>query len=148
MEEKGLMTRRGWQLYVFVGFVLTGSAFQSMIPAALAGPVGECQAATSNQIETGQCLRDTLGAAEQVMALALARAESKADSIDPVTGRSGARPALDQSQGLWLQFRDLNCAVPGAFAAGGSGSGQFIVSCQIDMTRARTVELDVLAAGA
>src|SRR4030088_283414 len=131
-------------LNVLVGLALVGSVAIRVVPSALASPVAECQVATSNQIETGQCLRDTLGAAEQVMTLALAHAQSKADSIDQVTGRSGARPALDQSQAVWLQFRDLNCAVPGAFAAGGSGSGQFIVSCKIDMTRARTVELDVL----
>jgi uncharacterized protein YecT (DUF1311 family) len=141
------MTRGLRKLHIFAAVLMTGSAFQSVIPTALAGPVGECQATTSNQIETGQCLRDTLGAAEQVMALALAHARSNADSTDQVTGRSGARPAHDQSQAVWLQFRDLNCAVPGAFAAGGSGSGQFIVSCQIAMTRARSIELDVLAVG-
>jgi uncharacterized protein YecT (DUF1311 family) len=146
--RKEFVTRRHRKLQIFAALVLTGSALQSVILTALAGPVGECQAATSNQIETGQGLRDTLGAAEQVMTLALAHAQSKADSIDQVTGRSGARPALDQSQAVWLQFRDLNCAVPGAFAAGGSGSGQFIVSCEMDMTRARTVELDALASGA
>jgi uncharacterized protein YecT (DUF1311 family) len=146
--RKEFVTRRHRKLQIFAALVLTGSALQSVILTALAGPVGECQAATSNQIETGQCLRDTLGAAEQVMTLALAHAQSKADSIDQVTGRSGARPALDQSQAVWLQFRDLNCAVPGAFAAGGSGSGQFVVSCEMDMTRARTVELDALASGA
>jgi uncharacterized protein YecT (DUF1311 family) len=141
------MTRYAATLYVVLGLALASSVTLGVIPTAFASPVGECQAATSNQIETSQCLRDTLGAAEQVLGIALSSAQEKADSIDQITGRSGARSALDQSEALWLQFRDSNCAVPGAFAAGGSGSGQFIISCQIDMTRARSAALEALAGG-
>jgi len=108
---------------------------------AYADPVAECQTITANQVETGQCLQDTLGAAAAVMSESLQRAQAKADSIDQVTGRPGARQALDRSQTAWTQFRDINCDVPGALAAGGSGSGQFVIGCQIDMTRARTLEL-------
>jgi uncharacterized protein YecT (DUF1311 family) len=144
MRWSDLMRRRVCHWFLYFYLVLIGSLLLAVVPTALASPVGECQASTANQIETGQCLRDTLGAAEHVMEIALAGARSQADSIDQVTGRSGARQALDESQLAWLQFRDLNCAVPGAFAAGGSGSGQFVISCQIDMTRARAVELNTL----
>src|ERR1700704_854372 len=142
------MTRFASALNVFVGLALVGSVALRVVPSAFASPVAECQVATSNQIETGQCLRDTLSAAEQVLASSLSSAQLKADSIDQITGRSGARLALDKSQALWLQYRDSNCAVPGAFAAGGSGSGQFVISCQIDMTRVRSAAMDALAAGA
>jgi uncharacterized protein YecT (DUF1311 family) len=110
----------------------------------LADPVGECQAATTNQVETSQCLTDTLGAAEQVMGSALERAQEKADELDQVTGRVVARPALDKAQAEWETFRTTNCDVPAAFAAGGSGSGQFVAGCAIQMTRARTEELNGL----
>jgi uncharacterized protein YecT (DUF1311 family) len=115
---------------------------------AFADPVGECQASTGNQVEAGQCLRDTLGAAEQVLGLELERAQKKADSLDQVTGRVEARPALDQSQTEWEKFRDVNCSVRFAFAAGASGASQFQTSCAIEMTRARTQELAALATGA
>jgi uncharacterized protein YecT (DUF1311 family) len=128
--------------------VLMALAGLTIAPATvLASPVDECQAVTSNQVETSQCLRDTLGAAEQVMAIALDAARTKADSVDQVTGRVVARPALDQSQVEWEKYRDPNCAVRSALAAGGSGSGQFVLGCQIAMTRARTDELFGLAAG-
>jgi uncharacterized protein YecT (DUF1311 family) len=133
--------------------------FRWMIPAvvaatlltaapALADPVGECQASTADQVETGQCLADTLGAARSVLANALGRAQERADSLDEVTGRAVARPALDASQAEWIHFVDTNCAVRGALAGGASGSGQFIAGCAIEMTRARTQELSSLAAGA
>ncbi len=112
---------------------------------ASADPVGECQASTGNQVETTQCLSDTLGAAQQVLATELQRAQDKADSLDQVTGRVVARPTLDQSQADWQTFRDANCAVRFAFAAGASGAGQFQTSCEIEMTRARTEELSSLA---
>jgi uncharacterized protein YecT (DUF1311 family) len=113
----------------------------------LADPVAECQASTSNQVETTQCLSDTLGAAQQVPQLELGRAQEKADGLDQVTGRVEARPALDASQAEWEKFRDLNCKVPFVFAAGASGAGQFQASCAIEMTRARTQELAALASG-
>ena len=131
--------------FLMVGLVVLGSLLSSAAPDALAAPVGECHASASNQVETSQCLQDTFGSAQAVMATALAAAQNEADAIDQVTGRSGARLALDQAQAMWLEFRDVNCMVPAAFAAGGSGSGQFTVSCQIDMTRARTIELRALA---
>src|SRR3981081_318906 len=140
------MTRFASALNVLVGLALVVSVASRVVPSALASPVAECQVATSNQIETGQCLRDTLGAAEQVLAISLSSAQLKADSIDQITGRSGARLALDRSQALWLQYRDSNCAVPGAFAAGGSGSGQFVLSRQIAMSRRRIAAQDALGA--
>ena len=128
--------------------ILAALAALAIVPTTvLASPVGECQAVTNNQVDTSQCLRDTLGAAEQVMGLALDDARQKADSLDQVTGRVVARPALDQSQAEWENYRDLNCAVRSALAAGASGSGQFALGCQITMTRVRTVELNGLAAG-
>ena len=113
----------------------------------LADPVAECQASTGNQVETTQCLTDTLSAAQQVLEAELQRAQEKADSLDQVTGRASARPALDQAQAEWESFRDANCAVRFAFAAGASGAGQFQASCAIEMTRTRTQELSALASG-
>jgi uncharacterized protein YecT (DUF1311 family) len=123
--------------------VVVGGIVLSAAPA-LADPVGECQASTGNQAETTQCLRDTLGAAQHVLELELQRAQEKADSLDQVTGRVEARPALDQSQAEWEKFRDINCSVRFAFAAGASGAGQFQASCAIEMTRLRTLELSAL----
>jgi uncharacterized protein YecT (DUF1311 family) len=114
---------------------------------ALASPVGECQAAMPTQVAVNQCLQNTLAAAQHVLDLSLTNAQQKADELDAVTGRTEARPALDQSQTDWLTFRDSNCAVRGAFAGGASGSGQFIAGCAITMTRERAAELDALASG-
>jgi uncharacterized protein YecT (DUF1311 family) len=125
-----------------VGVAVAGLGLLAAPALARADPVTECQLTTANQGETGQCLQDTLGAAEAALALALQRAQIKADATDQATGRTGARPALDQAQQAWTSFRDLNCQVPAALAAGGSGADQFSTGCQIELTRARTDELD------
>ena len=114
----------------------------------LADPVGECQTATTTQVDTNQCLQNTQAAAQHVLDLALQRAQQKADDLDGVTGRTEARPALDQAQADWMTLLKSNCAVRGAFAAGASGSGQFIAACAIQMTRLRAEELDALSTGA
>ena len=125
---------------------MVGGAFLTAAPV-LADPVAECQASTGNQVETTQCLKDTLGAAQQVLEAELQRAQEQADSLDQVTGRASARPALDQAQAEWENFRDANCAVRFAFAAGASGAWQFQASCAIDMIRSRTQELSALNSG-
>ncbi len=111
---------------------------------ASAGPVEECQKITANEVETGQCLQDTLTTVNAVVDSTLANAQASADELDAVTGRPVARPALDKAQSAWSDFRTINCLVPAAMAAGASGSGNFTAACQIDMGRARATELQAM----
>lgn len=113
--------------------------------AAFADPVAECQKITASQVETGQCLQDTLTTVDAVLDSAFASAQSAVDELDAVTGRPVARQALERSQAAWFNFRTINCLVPAAMAAGASGSGDFTLGCQIDMARARTDELQAIA---
>jgi uncharacterized protein YecT (DUF1311 family) len=112
--------------------------------AASAGPVEECQKVTANEIETGQCLQDTLNTVNAVLDSAFAGAQASADELDAVTGRPVARQALERSESAWSNFRTINCLVPAAMAAGASGSGNFTLACEIEMGRARTDELQAM----
>ena len=111
---------------------------------AYADPVAECQQATATEIETGQCLQDTLNTVNAVLDSAFVNAQAAADELDQVTGRPAARQALERSQQQWSQFRQVNCLVPAAMAAGASGSGNFTLGCEIEMGRARTTELQAI----
>jgi uncharacterized protein YecT (DUF1311 family) len=113
--------------------------------AAYADPVAECQKITTNQVETGQCLEDTLATADAVLDTAFASASEAADELDAVTGRPVARQALERSQSAWFDYRTINCLVPAAMAAGASGASHFTLGCQIEMARARTDELQAVA---
>ena len=125
-----------------------GLASVSLLVAASgvsAGPVEECQKITATEIETGQCLQDTLTTVDAVLDSAFANAQSAADELDAVTGRPVARQALERSQSAWFNYRQINCLVPAAMAAGASGSGNFTLACQIEMGRARTTELQAVS---
>ena len=79
-------------------------------------PVAECQKITSTEIETAQCLQDTLTTANAVLDSAFASAQAAADELDSVTGRPVARQALERSQSARSDFRNVNCLVPAAMA--------------------------------
>jgi uncharacterized protein YecT (DUF1311 family) len=115
------------------------------VSVAYADPVAECQKITATQVETGQCLEDTLATVDAVVDSAFVNAQVAADELDNVTGRPAARQALERSQSAWFDFRNVNCLVPAAMAAGASGSGHFTLACQIEMGRARTDELQAMA---
>ena len=100
-----------------------------------------------SQIEVSGCLAADLRAAEQVLSLAFGEAERAAQGLDRATARPGAREAVEAAQQRWLDFREANCAVRAALAAGGSGTDHFVLGCRIEMTRARTRELLGLAQG-
>jgi uncharacterized protein YecT (DUF1311 family) len=87
------------------------------------------------------CLRADLAATDEVMARALERLQAQADELDRVTGRPEARAAVDASQVQWQAFREADCRVRFALAAGASGAGQFALSCAISLARARADEL-------
>ena len=110
-----------------------------------ADPLGECWIDASNQIEVRACLEQTRILSEGAMEAALALAGDAAAELDRVTGRSDAVPALDASQQQWRVFRDRNCALRAALAAGGSGAGTFELNCRITMARERADELATLA---
>jgi uncharacterized protein YecT (DUF1311 family) len=99
---------------------------------------------TASEIETGQCLQDTLTTVDAVLDTAFGNAQEAADELDAVTGRPAARQALERAQRAWFEFRTINCLVPAAMAAGASGSGHFTLGCQIEMARARTNELQAI----
>ena len=124
--------------------VVSGSLMLA-VSAAYADPVAECQKVTASQVETGQCLEETLTTVDAVVDSAFGSAQAAADELDAVTGRPAARQALERSQNAWFEFRNINCLVPAAMAAGASGSGDFTVGCQIEMARARTEELQAMA---
>ena len=127
-----------------VALTLAAAGLVAPAPAVLAGPVEECQKITATEIETAQCLQDTLTTVDSVLDSAFANAQESADELDAVTGRPVARQALERSQSAWRDFRTINCLVPAAMAAGASGSGNFTLACQIEMARARTDELQAI----
>jgi uncharacterized protein YecT (DUF1311 family) len=101
----------------------------------LADPALECP--TGTQVELSECLAATEAAVERAVAMALELAHAAADELDRTTGRVVAAPALERAQAAWSAYRDAQCDYVGATYGGGSGSGQAIRACRIELGRAR-----------
>jgi uncharacterized protein YecT (DUF1311 family) len=116
-----------------LGLALTGA-----VPAR-ADPSLECP--EGSQVEIGQCLARTEAAVNRALATALGLAQQSAAELDRTTGRPMTMPALGQAQAAWTAWRDAQCDYVGATYGGGSGTGQAIRGCRIELGRARVDQL-------
>lgn len=115
-------------------------AFALLLAApAWADPSLECPDGT--QVELSACLARTEAAVDRALATALGLARQSAAALDQTTGRPVAVPALDEAQAAWTVWRDAQCDHVGATYGGGSGTGQAIRGCRIELGRARVDQL-------
>jgi uncharacterized protein YecT (DUF1311 family) len=121
---------------ISIGLLIVGFAVSSRV---LADPTLECPG--GSQIEIGSCLAETEQRVEQSLGSAIEIARRMATDLDEATGRSVAVEALDKGQAAWSAFRDAHCDYVGATFGGGSGTGQAIRACRIELTRERVDRL-------
>ena len=119
--------------YLALGAALLAAA------TARADPALECPEGT--QVEIGQGLAAAAAAVDRAIGTALGLAQPAAVRLDRTTGRMVAAPALEQAQAAWTAYRDAQCDYVGATYGGGSGTGQAIRGCRIDLGRARVDQL-------
>lgn len=136
-----------------LSFSSTGAAMSSsrhlpvictiaLFPAlAAADPSLECSLSSGSQVEIGNCVAEAEATVEKTLSLALGFATDSATSLDEVTGRPVAAPALMDGQAAWAAYRDAHCAFVGTTFGGGSGTGIAIQSCRVELGRARIAEL-------
>ena len=110
-------------------------------PAAAAGALEACWARAQNRVELGQCLKELKAESDQAMEAAYEAARGAMAELDRVTGRPGARRALERAQAAFVLYRDLECHARELQAASGTGAGDFFQSCWIDLTRERSATL-------
>ena len=109
-----------------------------------ADPTMECDIQSGSQVETGECLAEVEKNANAALEIIFGFAMNAARELDKVTGRDATVPALKVGQDGSLQYRDKHCEYVGATYGGGSGTGIAILSCRIELARARSNELMVL----
>lgn len=127
----GLSLSPRYSVLAFLALAAVGSA--------RADPSLECPDGT--QVELSECLARTEAAVDRAMATALGLAQQAAAELDRTTGRPEAASALGEAQAAWSAWRDAQCAYVGATYGGGSGTGQAIRGCRIELGRARTDQL-------
>ncbi len=108
---------------------------------ARADPAFECSIDSPSQVEVADCLAEVEATVNAVLASVLNMTLQAAQSLDEATERDVAVPALSAGQQAWESYRDAHCAYVGAGFGGGSGTGAAILSCRIEVTRARIADL-------
>lgn len=107
-----------------------------------ADPYIECSVLNRSQVETRDCLVEVEKNASAALATIFGYTMDAAKELDKVTApRKDSVPALKAGQDGWAQYRDKHCDYVGTTWGGGSGTGIAILSCRIDLARARSDEL-------
>jgi Uncharacterized protein conserved in bacteria len=118
-------------------------ALFALLPTAVfADPSTECSVDSGSQVEIAACLTEVEDKATRAMEMTLGFVRNSAQELDEITGREIALPALEASQTAWETYCDAQCESVGAGFGGGSGAGIAIRSCRVELTRARTRELE------
>jgi uncharacterized protein YecT (DUF1311 family) len=109
---------------------------------ARAGALNECYSAIGDQPRTAlqSCLVRKIREAESQMNIAFKKLEIKTKEIDSST-TAKALTSLRASQNAFERFKNAQCQWEGDSVMGGSGSGDFLNSCKVDLMRWRTKQL-------
>ncbi len=100
-----------------------------------------CLSQAGSSVQTGDCLSQELRRAEARMADAFSRVQAMAATVDAGPYPTGSGQALFDAQTAWFSYRTAHCRFAGTTFGGGSGTGNAIASCMVDLTRARSAEL-------
>lgn len=126
-----------------LALTFSGIAFaQEDVPA-------NCDSPQSTQ-EINYCVVKDLEKADAKLTAAYKKAMAsrvrlEKDLVENNPGVVGAAKALKAAQRAWIGFRTTNCISLSYAFAGGTGQGAAQVTCEIEMTIARTKELQTLA---
>lgn len=106
-------------------------------PKAPARPSPKCPG--ENTIEINDCMSATLGAAEVELKryLDAARKRLQSEAADDA-GVAKALAGLDKAQSAWVAYREAECGAVYDYWSSGTIRGSMALTCQIDLTRART----------
>lgn len=109
---------------------------------AQAGSLNECYSAIGNQPRTAlqPCLEDKHGKAMSQMNVAYKKLEAKTKKIDS-SATAKALTSLNASQKAFDGFKDAECRWKGDAVMGGSGAGDILISCEVDLMRWRAKQL-------
>jgi len=107
-----------------------------------ADPLAECYQAIGDMPRTklAGCLDKKLSAAETQLNTVLLQKKQKITSLNSAGSEEAIR-SLNASQSAFITFRDSECRYRYDATFGGSGAGDIMKACQIELTEWRTQQL-------
>lgn len=110
---------------------------------AQAGALDECYRAAADRTQVTPCLREAQRAATSAMLDAFLAAQKEMTALEQVTQRPGAVARLTQSQRDFERYLRSHCDAVEASFSSGSGAGQAMLGCEVDLLRQRAAALAV-----
>jgi uncharacterized protein YecT (DUF1311 family) len=109
---------------------------------AQAGSLNECYSAIGDQPQTAlqSCLKDKRSKAMSRMNVAYQKLVARTKKIDS-SATAKALTSLNASQKAFDGFKDAECQWKGDAVMGGSGAGDILISCEVDLMRWRAKQL-------
>lgn len=128
-----------------LGAVLTGGLLAVALPVSPAGeahgqisPLEWCWGRVSARVELARCLRELLRDAEDRLAARQRQVERDAAELDGVTGHRNDNVGLArESDTRFRAYRDAECERRSVAMSPGTGSGDVLLACHVELTNAR-----------
>ena len=113
-------------------------------PARAEAALERCWRQASTRIVLQSCLRRLLEDAEDRLEVALAGTLRRAKELDQVSGDGSSNLARTlESDSRWREYRRSECMRRAQAMSPGTGSGDVLLACEIDLTNERVKHLDM-----
>ena len=113
-------------------------------PARAQVALEQCWRQASTRIELQPCLRRLLEDAEERLAVSNADPLRRANELDRVTGDASSNLVRTlESDSRWREYRRSECMRRAQAMSPGTGSGDVLLACEIDLTNERIRHLDM-----
>lgn len=110
--------------------------------AVAADALAECYRSADNRLEVQACLKKELAEAEKFYDDIVDRVLANARDLDRIQKRKGAAKAFEESNKAFARYLDAECKWVEESYGSGTGSGDAILACRINLMKMRAGSLD------
>lgn len=122
--------------------VLTFAAAALSTSATAADALAECYRTADSKVEVQACLKKELAQTEKDYADIVDRVLANARDLDRVQKRKGAAKAFEESNKAFKRYVDAECKWVEESYGAGTGAGNAILACRINLMKMRAGSLD------
>ncbi len=126
----------------FAVVLLTASLTAGMSSALAADSLAECYRTADNKVDVQVCLKKELAETQKFYEDIVDRVLANARDLDRVQKRKGAAKAFEESNKAFMRYVDSECKWLEASYGAGTGSGNAILACRINLLKTRAGALD------
>lgn len=125
-----------------IGLVLAFSAACLTAPVFVADALADCYRQADSKVEVQACLKKELAQVEKDYQDVVGRVLTNARDLDRIQKRKGAAKAFEDSNKAFMRYVETECNWVEESYGAGTGAGNAVLACRINLLRMRTGSLD------